>query len=168
MAVAPVLTIHRSAQEIGGNCIEIEFEGHRLLLDAGSPLAGDRAADPRAAIPRTLNTSASIAGLVISHPHQDHCGLLRSLPASWPIWCGAAAEVLIRMTASLSGAALQQRFRSYRAHETFAAGPFAITPYLTDHSAFDAHMLLVDCAGKRVLYSGDFRRVGRKSVLVIG
>jgi ribonuclease J len=166
MAAAPVLTIHRSAQEIGGNCIEIEFEGHRLLLDAGSPLAGDRAADPRAAIPRTLNTSASIAGLVISHPHQDHCGLLRSLPASWPVWCGAAAEVLIRMTASLSGTVLQQRFKSYRAHETFAAGPFSITPYLTDHSAFDAHMLLVDCAGKRVLYSGDFRRVGRKSVLV--
>jgi ribonuclease J len=45
-------------------------------------------------------------------------------------------------------------------------GPFAVTPYLTDHSAFDAHMLLVDCAGSRILYSGDFRRTGRKAVLV--
>src|SRR5690606_23963055 len=48
----------------------------------------------------------------------------------------------------------------------FAVGPFTITPYLTDHSAFDAHMLLVDVGGKRILYTGDFRRVGRKAVLV--
>lgn len=37
---------------------------------------------------------------------------------------------------------------------------------LTDHSAFDAYMLLVESAGKRLLYTGDFRRHGRKSTLV--
>ena len=157
----PILTIHRAADEIGGNCIELEFDGHRLLLDAGSPLASGQAA-----IPRTLDTSAPVDALVISHPHQDHCGLLRDLPRTWPVWCGAAAEVLIRMTASLSGAVLQQDFHNYNAHAAFNVGPFSITPYLTDHSAFDAYMLLVECAGKRVLYSGDFRRVGRKAVLV--
>jgi len=162
----PVLTIHRAADEIGGNCIEIAYDGHRLLLDAGSPLTADGATDPTQTIPQTLNTSAPVDALVISHPHQDHCGLLRVLPASWPVWCGAAAETLIRLTVALSGAAIQQEIRNYRAHSAFTAGPFSITPYLTDHSAFDAHMLLVDCAGKRLLYSGDFRRVGRKSVLV--
>ena len=161
MAAMPILTIHRAADEIGGNCIELEFDGHRLLLDAGSPLASGQAA-----IPRTLDTSAPVDALVISHPHQDHCGLLRDLPRTWPVWCGAAAEVLIRMTASLSGAVLQQDFHNYNAHAAFNVGPFSITPYLTDHSAFDAYMLLVECAGKRVLYSGDFRRVGRKAVLV--
>jgi ribonuclease J len=45
-------------------------------------------------------------------------------------------------------------------------GPFTVTPILTDHSAFDAYMLLVESAGKRVLYTGDFRRHGRKSVLI--
>jgi ribonuclease J len=48
----------------------------------------------------------------------------------------------------------------------FAIGPFIITPILTDHSAFDAYMLLVEGAGKRLLYTGDFRRHGRKSTLV--
>jgi ribonuclease J len=33
-------------------------------------------------------------------------------------------------------------------------------------SAFDAYMLLIEGAGKKVLYTGDFRRHGRKSVLV--
>jgi Metallo-beta-lactamase superfamily len=158
MPAAPVLTIHRAADEIGGNCIELAHDGHRLLLDAGSPLAGDGATDPQRAIPRTLDTSAAVAGLVISHPHQDHWGLLHTLPASWPVWGGAASEVLIRMTASLSGAVVEQRFQPYRPHEPFAIGPFMITPYLTDHSAFDAHMLLVDVAGKRVL-CGAFARL---------
>ena len=37
---------------------------------------------------------------------------------------------------------------------------------LIDHSAFDAYMLLIDSEGKRILYTGDFRRHGRKSVLI--
>lgn len=166
MAGAPVLTIHRAADEIGGNCIELAYDGHRVLLDAGSPLASEGASDRHGAIPQTLDTSAAVAGLVISHPHQDHWGLLRALPASWPVWSGGASEVLIRMTASLSGSVVEQRFQTYRPHRPFGVGPFAITPFLTDHSAFDAHMLLVDVGGKRVLYSGDFRRVGRKAALV--
>jgi transposase InsO family protein len=48
----------------------------------------------------------------------------------------------------------------------FRLGKFEITPFLTDHSAFDAYMLLVEAGGRRILYSGDFRIHGRKSALV--
>ena len=41
-----------------------------------------------------------------------------------------------------------------------------MTPILTDHSAFDAYMLLVERAGRRVLYTCDFRRLGREAALV--
>ena len=88
MLEGPVITIHRAADEIGGNCIEFEYDGHRLLLDAGSPLAGDEAPDPQGAIPRTLDTSKAIAGLVIPPPHQDHWGL--SERCRRPGRCGAA------------------------------------------------------------------------------
>jgi ribonuclease J len=40
-----------------------------------------------------------------------------------------------------------------------------VTPFLIDHSAFDAYMVLVEVNGKRIFYSGDFRTHGRKSVL---
>lgn len=168
MTVGPVLTIHRSAVEIGGNCIEIAYDGQRLLLDAGSPLAVEGATAPQRSIPTTLDTAATPAGLIISHPHQDHWGLLRALPPHWPVWSGAATETLIRLTASLGGGRVVQPFQNYRSREPFAIGPFTITPFLTDHSAFDAHMLMVDVGGKRILYSGDFRRVGRKASLVEG
>jgi ribonuclease J len=39
------LRIHRGANEIGGNCMEIESRGHSILLDLGLPLTAD-AVDP--------------------------------------------------------------------------------------------------------------------------
>jgi len=162
----PVLTVHRSTQEIGGNCIELNFDGHRLLLDAGEPLDSNDSIPNNHHIPTTLDTSREVDGLVISHPHQDHWGLLNQLPPGWPVWCGQASGILMDMTARVRGERIAQQFRTYRSGEEFSVGPFTITPYLTDHSAFDAHMLLVECAGRRILYSGDFRRTGRKGVLV--
>jgi ribonuclease J len=40
-----------------------------------------------------------------------------------------------------------------------------LTPFLVDHSAYDAYALLVEADGQRLFYSGDFRAHGRKSTL---
>ena len=157
--------VHRSADQIGGNCVELAIGDHRLFLDAGSPLdAGDAA--PAALVPATLDTTRPVDGVVVSHPHQDHYGVLAGLPPRWPVWAGGPSEVLMRLTASLTGRSIPQRIHRYHSFHAFSVGPFEVTPLLTDHSAFDAHMLLVEAAGHRVLYSGDFRRTGRKAVLV--
>lgn len=165
MAMTPTLTVHRSTQEIGGNCVEVACDGHRIILDAGRRLSDEGELGSHS-LPPSLNLHLTTDALILSHPHQDHCGLLRALPTRWPVWTGRSAEVLIRLTASLGGDRILQDFRSYGHTKPFEVGPFTITPFLTDHSAFDSYMLLVDCAGKRILYSGDFRRVGRKAELV--
>ncbi len=88
------------------------------------------------------------------------------MPASWPVYCGVAAEKLIRLTAGITGKSINRSFNTWRSGEMFQLGPFKITALLTDHSAFDAYMLLIEAEGRRVLYSGDFRIHGRKSALV--
>lgn len=35
-----------------------------------------------------------------------------------------------------------------------------VTPYFVSHSAFDAYMFLIECEGKKILHTGDFRRHG--------
>jgi len=162
----PSLVIHRSAHEIGGNCIEIIASGgQRLLLDAGRPLWAKAEALP-SLLPGTLDTTRGVAAVLISHPHLDHWGLLGALPADWPVWCGAAAAKLIQVSAELERRKLAQSLHEWKAGQQLIIGPFTITPHLVDHSAFDAHMLQVEVDGKRVLYSGDFRRHGRKAALV--
>jgi ribonuclease J len=159
------LTIQRSAHEIGGNCLELATaDGHRLLLDAGRPLDAPEGATT-GLIPATLDTARPVDAVLLSHPHQDHYGLLGDLPATWPVYCGPACEKLVRLTAGIFGADPPQPFTSWEGRVPFEVGPFKVTPYLTDHSAFDAYMLLVEVHGKRLLYSGDFRLHGRKGTL---
>ncbi|WP_323032122.1 MBL fold metallo-hydrolase [Brachymonas denitrificans] len=161
-----LLTVHRAAHEIGGNCIELSAsDGSRILLDAGRPLDAPEGQFVEL-IPKTLNTGLPVAGVLLSHPHQDHYGLLDALPASWAVYCGAASEKLIRLTAGIFGNSPSQSFHNWSSGKPFKLGTFTITALLTDHSAFDAHMLLIEGEGKRLLYSGDFRAHGRKSELV--
>ena len=44
----------------------------------------------------------------------------------------------------------------------FEVGPFTITPYLRDHSGFDAYAFWVEAGGRRLFCTGDFRGYGRK------
>lgn len=159
------ITIHRAAHEIGGNCIELATtDGNRLILDAGRPL--DAPEGQAAGLPPTLDTGSPVDGILFSHPHQDHYGLLGELPAAWAVHCGPACEKLVKLTAGIFGATPPQPFHPWTSGKAFQVGPFTVTPLLTDHSAFDAHMLLIEAAGKRVLYTGDFRLHGRKGGLV--
>jgi ribonuclease J len=109
--------------------------------------------------------AAPCDGILISHPHQDHYGLLEEVPAAWPIYCGVATERLIKLSSAIFGKRLRHAFHPWKSGAALQVGPFTLTPYLIDHSAFDAYMVLIEVHGKSVLYSGDFRTHGRKSAL---
>ncbi len=159
------LTVHRSTHEIGGNCIEISAaDGHRVILDVGRPL--DAPEDARELLPKSLDLTAPVDGVLISHPHMDHYGLLEEAPSNWPVFSGAATQRLIQLSSAMFGKTLTNAFASWKSGAAFQIGPFVVTPFLIDHSAFDAHMLLIEVCGRRIMYSGDFRMHGRKFVLV--
>jgi len=163
--VSVSLTIHRSAHSIGGNCIELSTsEGGRLILDMGRPLDAPREAT--GLLPATLDLINPVNGVLISHPHLDHYGLLEDLPGNWPVWSGEAAAQLMRMTTGLFGKPMPAQCQYWQHGKASHIGPFVITPWLTDHSAFDAYMLQIDVADKRIFYTGDFRLHGRKESLV--
>lgn len=159
------LVVHRSTQQIGGNCIEIiASDGSSLFLDAGRPL--DASNDARGLLPLTVDKAKTCHGVLISHAHQDHYGLVQELPASWPIYCGEATMQLIRLTSRIVGTTIDQPVNHWTSGQPLQIGPFRVTPTLTDHSAFDAYMLLIEVDGKRIFYTGDFRVHGRKAALV--
>jgi ribonuclease J len=155
------LRIHHGAHEIGGNCIELESGGQRLLLDLGLPIDSAPVMPP---VPGLQDPDPSLLGVVLSHPHLDHYGLLPSARSDLPVWLGEGALQLLEAAAPFTpGARLPQRVTPYRTEAPFEVGPFRVTPYLMDHSAYDAHALLVEAEGRRILYSGDFRGHGRKA-----
>ena len=160
--------IHRGTKEIGGTCIEIEAQGKRIALDVGLPLdapdEGQEELLPE--VPGFREPDDSLLGVVISHPHLDHYGLARHIRPEVPVWIGEAAnDIMTAANAYVPGghAFADPNFIADRT--PVEIGPFRITPYLVDHSAFDAYSLLVEADGKRVFYSGDFRAHGRKAKL---
>lgn len=58
---------------------------------------------------------------------------------------------------------LPQAITPYEDRKPFTVGPFTITPYLMDYSAYDAYALLAEAEGRRLFHSGDFRGHGRKA-----
>ncbi|MBT5266112.1 MAG: MBL fold metallo-hydrolase [Rhodospirillaceae bacterium] len=158
--------IHHGAAEIGGNCIEIQAERKSIVLDLGLPLeaaGADKNLLPP--IPGLLDgDNPDLLGVVVSHPHGDHHGLLASADPSIQVYMGDGARRLLEAVAPfISANSFPQLVTAYRNRETFTVGPFHITPFLMDHSAFDAYALLVEADGRRLLYSGDFRAHGRKA-----
>ena len=162
------ICIHRGAKEIGGSCVELESQGQRLILDLGLPLDAEK--NDIKYLPKISGLDGedpSLLGILISHPHVDHFGLLSHISEDIPVGMGSAARRILKAVAPFMPGkwpAPDQGW-DYESKKSFEIGPFTITPYLVDHSAYDAYALLIEADGKRLFYSGDFRAHGRKGTL---
>jgi ribonuclease J len=158
--------IHRGAHEIGGSCVEVETQGQRLVLDVGRPLTATR--DEAVPLPDVVGfgqTDPSLVGVVITHAHQDHWGLVGQIPADASLFLGEATRRILAEAAFWT-AGIDVEATGFLVHrQTIEVGPFRITPFLNDHSAFDAYSVLVEADGRRLFYTGDIRDHGRKSAL---
>ena len=180
------LIIHRGTHEIGGSCVELSSGKTRILLDFGMPLVdGDRDTrfDEKAMEGKTVKElrqagilpeikglyegeEKGIDGIFISHSHLDHYGFLRYINPGIPVYMSEGTKALLEISnIFLKKQLTGLNIRVLEAWKACRAGDFKLTPYLADHSAFDAFAYLAESKGKRVFYSGDFRGTGRKKVL---
>ena len=118
--------IHRGTKEIGGNCIELSSGGKTLLLDMGMPLtAPDPASVKLPEIDGLHGDDHNFLGIVVSHPHFDHYGLIQKAPSSTQIFIGSDAEKILR--AAIPFGSFGMAFRNvthYKHRVPFEVGPF--------------------------------------------
>ena len=157
--------IHRGAREVGGSCVELRSGEWRLVLDVGLPLnppsGGGETEVPQ--IPGLGGGRRGRTGVAVSHGHPDHHGLLDQVHPDVPLFMGHAANRILREAAFFTGASAPRPPTKALVHlQPLRFGPFVITPYLADHSGFDAYSLLVEADGRRLFYTGDLRAHGRK------
>jgi ribonuclease J len=160
--------IHRGATEVGGSCVELESEGHRLVLDVGLPLATDQGQEvPLPRVSGLTGGDTSFAGVVLSHAHPDHYGLVDRIGSEVPIYAGSATVRILREAAFFTRSGAEIRVAGeLRDRAPLQLGPFVVTPFLVDHSAFDSYAILVEADGRRLFYTGDVRLHGRKAATV--
>lgn len=149
--------ILRGATAIGGSCIQLCLDDQTLVLDLGLPLNDEGA--PK--LPEGLDSAP--AGVVISHHHADHMGLVSRLADTVPIYGPATAQAMHQAGAVFTSSEVPaQPWRPLAHLQPVTIGPFTVTPYSVDHSAYESYALLVETGGRRLLYSGDLRAHGRK------
>ncbi|MFA5118805.1 MAG: MBL fold metallo-hydrolase [Candidatus Omnitrophota bacterium] len=179
------LIIHRGTQEIGGSCVELKTRAIRLLIDFGIPLTTtqNERFDSKVLLGKSIeelkalkilpqinglyrNQDREVDAILISHAHLDHYGLLNYVHPDIPVYMSQGAEELIEISNIFTPNKLNKiNIKVINNKKPFNVGDVKITPYLVDHSAFDALAYLVEAEGKRLFYSGDFRGHGRKSKL---
>jgi len=177
------LNIHRGTHEIGGTCIELKSNGHRLILDLGMPLVNKDGSqfvlDKKVITTEDMLSQGilpNISGLydgasdninlILSHAHQDHYGLMHHIHPTVPIWMTKGTKSLLHVCdVFLPNSKSLETTMELPVWEDVQIGPFTVTAYLADHSAPDAVSLLIEVDGKRLFYSGDLRGSGRKGVL---
>jgi len=176
------LCIHRGTNEIGGTCIELKSGSSRILLDFGMPLVNklgggfDFNQYKKLSLPDLINQGIlpdvqsayseepEVDGVIISHPHADHYGLMQYLNKKIPIWLGKATHRILELNnIFLYQNNIIMNPKYFEKEVPFTVGDFTITAYWNDHSAFDSYSFLVEAEGKCLFYSGDFRSHGRKA-----
>lgn len=181
------LIIHRGTHEIGGSCVELESGKGRIIVDIGLPLVDERGEQfdfrpyRKLSGPQLIekNILPDVKGLyrfdkvnkhpdalLVSHPHLDHFGLLNFVNPSLPLYMSKGCHKLIELSYYFNEAAFDfEKIELVTAWKPFSIADFTITPYLVDHSGFDAFAFLIEGEGKRIFYSGDFRGHGRKHIV---
>jgi ribonuclease J len=104
------LTVHRGSREIGGNCVEIATESSRLFIDAGMPLeeVSGRPLSPTKPdgdelrrrgvikdIPGLFGPGPKVDGILLSHAHVDHYGLLEHTMPQIPVYLSRGASKML-------------------------------------------------------------------------
>jgi len=112
---------------------------------------------------------------LFTHYHGDHYGLYGQIPEDVPMYIGEAAKEIVSVVAKTLHRVAEEdskrttennvkkilSMKTYRHVEPiFQTGKIQVTPMMTDHSAMDAYMFLVEAKGKKILFTGDFRDHG--------
>ena len=173
------IIIHRGTHQIGGCVTEITSGDTRIFIDMGSELPGEDGVSPKETmvIGGVTEGEPCCDGVFFTHTHGDHMGQLDRIMPGIPLYMGPTAKdmhlVLSRRLACAQKldktktiTALNQAY-TYRPAKPIVVGNITVTPYMIDHSAFDAYMLLVEAEGLSVLHTGDFRLHGFRGAKTI-
>lgn len=162
--------VHRGASQIGGCITEIATEGCKIIIDLGANLPGSIGGDwqHRDLSPSQVESlTADADAIFYTHYHSDHVGLLHAVPAHVPQYIGSGAKaVLLDKWSCLHRpdvVKIIEDISTYTAAHRIDVGgkrKIFVTPYWVSHSAFDSYMFKIECEGKTLLHTGDFRSHG--------
>jgi phosphoribosyl 1,2-cyclic phosphodiesterase len=136
-----------------GNCLVVEAEGERLLIDAG--IGPTRGAERMRAMGADLVTSRAPLGVFVTHDHGDHAA------QAMPLARALRMPIYAHDGVALDRARRRLEVRTYVPGRAVAVGPFLVESLAIPHDA--QHVALrVSAAGRRVAIATDLGHATRE------
>lgn len=146
--------------EIGKNMTCFEYKNQILIVDCGMSFPEDEMFGIDVVIPDfsyLIETDKKIAGIVITHGHEDHIGgvpyLLKKINA--PIYGTRLPLGLIKNKLDEHG--ISADLRPIAAGDIFKVGNFKIEALRVTHSIADAIALFIETPSAKIFHTGDFK-----------
>ena len=147
--------------EIGMNCMVVEQDGTRVLIDCGLAFDGRGLGIDvlHADFRWLLEEPERLAAVLVTHGHEDHIGALPYLLGDLevPIYGPRYAMTLVRERLGDRASRFAHLLNVVAPGDCFRAGPFEVEPYRVTHSMPDCTGLILRTAQGVVVHSGDFK-----------
>ena len=172
------LIFHKNPERIGGGITELQSNGHRLIIDMGADLPKSGSfSETREANPNINGVTCGTPdcdGVLISHYHGDHAGLLHYVLPNIPIYMSRATRSVLRVVKAVLlrnhlGGVTDWEIEQLNNANLFTyadwgkphqLGNFIVTPVRQDHSAYDALGFVIQVDNIKIFFTGDFRGHG--------
>lgn len=168
--MATTINVLRGNQ-IGGCIVLISTEQTKIMIDYGENLPGYVAQEEEEDVNWNADT---VDAVFFTHYHGDHIGRFMEIPTDIPLFMGTVTRrILLNIQETLGNTEVvkalsdDNRIHELSANKTMHVGDIKITPYLVDHSAYDAYMFLIETPEKTIVHTGDFRNHGYRGKALI-
>ncbi len=148
--------------EVGKNMTVYEYDGKILVVDAGMMFPENDMLGVDYIIPDfeyLYDKSQNVAGIIITHGHEDHIGalhhVLERVPA--PVYATPLTRGLIEVKLARNGMANKAQLITMQAGETLQIGPFKVETFHVCHSIPDGIGLGITTPAGLVVHTGDFK-----------
>lgn len=148
--------------EVGRNMMVYQYGDAYLVVDAGLMFPDSSMPGVDYIIPDIqflLDKVDRIAGIIITHGHEDHIGaiqhIVEEIPA--PIYATPLTRGLLEVKLARSGLLNKARLNTVQAGETVQVGPFQVEFFHVCHSIPDGVGLGIQTPAGLVVHTGDYK-----------
>jgi ribonuclease J len=145
--------------EVGMNCLALEQNGEALLVDCGVTFDGRGLGVDVVHPDFTALESLHVAGLFVTHGHEDHIGAIPYLLRRFdvPVFGPRYALGLVRERAAEHEILDHVDLREVAPRQRVRVGSFEVEPVRVTHSIADATALAIRTQAGLVIHTGDFK-----------
>ena len=152
------IKIHRKQRNA---IIEIFTEKAKILIDGGQNLEGNDVILLKDVVEQYQ--FSNIDGVFLTHYHTDYATVTKDFLEGAKFYAGELTSNMLTAAMAYKAKKPVEFTEIYQNRKEIEIGDIKVTPILADLPKYNGYMLLIESAGKSILYTGDYRANTRTS-----